>query len=126
MRTVLAILGLMAGLPIVSADADAQTVYVPHNGRVVAVPLPPSTPVGGGVPAGTSEGGFLRVDGLPSGSALAIDGRFIGTVDPSAGWIALPPGPHFIEVALPGAAGVIRFTVVTPAESDGYRVVPRP
>lgn len=126
MRMVLAILGLMAGLPIVVAEADAQTVYVPHNGRVVAVPLPPPAPPMGGVAAGMSEGGLFRVDGLPAGAALAIDGRVFGTVDPSAPWIALPPGPHVIEVALPGGTGVIRFTVVAPVESDGYRVVPRP
>jgi hypothetical protein len=121
---VLAILGLMAGLPILLAEAHAQTVYVPHSGRVVAVPLPPPAPVA--VPAGPIEGGLLRVDGLPAGAALAIDGRFFGTVDPSAGWIALPPGPHVIEVALPGGAGAIRLTVVTPVENDGYHVIPKP
>jgi hypothetical protein len=41
------------------------------------------------------------------------------------GWIALPPGPHFIDVRLPGGGGV-RLTVVAPAESSGYQVVPKP
>ena len=123
-RIALALLGLVAGLPICLAEADAQTIYVPHGGRVVAVPAPPA-PMG--VPAGSGDGGFLRVDGLPAGAVLAIDGRVMGAVPPSAGaWIALPPGPHFIEVALPGGAGAIRLTVVPPAESDGYQVVPRP
>jgi hypothetical protein len=125
MRTALAVLGLLAGLPICLAEVEAQTIYVPHRGSVVAVPLPPGAP--GAAPLAAGDGGVLRVDGLPAGAVLAIDGRPMGTMDPhAAAWITLPPGPHFIEVALPGGAGTIRMTVVTPAESDGYRVVPRP
>ena len=41
------------------------------------------------------------------------------------GWISLAPGPHFIDVALPGGAS-LRLTVVTPVESSGYQVVPKP
>ncbi len=57
---------------------------------------------------------------------LAVDGRALGgAAEVSGGWIALPPGPHFIDVALPGGAA-IRLTVVTPVESSGYQVVPKP
>jgi hypothetical protein len=120
-----ALAGVVAGLALGLVEAEAQTIYVPHGGRVVAVPVAPPAPTIPSMAAG--EGGMLRVDGLPAGAVLAIDGRVVGHVDPGAGaWVALPPGPHVVDVALPGGAGAIRFTVVTPAESDGYRVVPRP
>jgi hypothetical protein len=124
-RRALGLLGVVAGLAVGLAQVEAQTIYVPHAGRVVAVPVAPAAPT---IPSmATGEGGMLRVDGLPAGAVLAIDGRVLGPVDPGAGaWVALPPGPHFVDVALPGGAGAIRFTVVTPAESEGYRVVPRP
>ena len=74
----------------------------------------------------TTEGGALRVDVLPTGAALAIDGRpFGGPGDPAGQWIVLPPGPHAIDIALRGG-GVIRMMVVVPAESSGYHVVPKP
>jgi hypothetical protein len=124
-RSVLGLLGVVAGLGLGLAEAGAQTIYVPHGGRVVAVPVAPAAPLS--VPIAPGEGGLLRVDGLPAGAVLAIDGRVVGAADPGAGaWVALSPGPHFVDVALPGGAGAIRFTVVTPAESDGYRVVPKP
>lgn len=125
MKLVLAVLGLMAGLPISLADVEAQTVYVKQGGRVIAVPVAPVAPPVN-VTAAPGEGGLVRVDGLPAGAMLAVDGRAFGAAELSGGWIVLPPGPHFIEVALPGGTGAIRFTVVTPTESDGYQVVPKP
>lgn len=126
MRMVLAVLGLMAGLPI--PIADAQGVYVPHQGRVVAVPVVPgvaavATP---GLTLSPGDGGLLRIDGLPAGAMLAVDGRPLGGgTDVGGAWIELAPGPHVIDVSLPGG-GALRLTVVTPAERSGYQVVPKP
>ena len=124
MRMVLAVLGLLAGLPI--SFAEAQTVYVPHHGRTVAVPVVPAVPA---LPHGAvspGEGGLMRVDGLPAGAMLAIDGEpFGGGAAVGGAWITLPPGSHFIDVALPGG-GSIRLTVVTPVDKSGYHVVPKP
>ena len=124
MKLVLAVLGLMAGLPISFADAEAQSVYVPHGRRVVEMPLAAVPPPPGSMMAPPSDGGLVRIDGLPPGAALAVDGRLIGGAELASGWIVLTPGPHFIDVALPG--GSIRMTVVTPVESSGYQVVPKP
>jgi hypothetical protein len=124
MRMPLALLVLAAGLWTVTAEA--QTVFVPHGGRVVAVPLPPPAQGAPSSSPAPAEGGLVRVDGLPAGAMLAVDGRpFGGGADVGGAWIALPPGPHFIDVALPGA-GAIRLTVVTPVETSGYQVVPKP
>ena len=123
MRLGLALVVLVLGLS--GAVADAQTVFTRQGGRVIAVPLadlpttPTSTPV-------LAEGGTVRVDGLPAGAQVAVDGRPLGGPGELAGgWIVLPPGPHFIDVTLPGGQA-IRFTVVTPTESSGYQVVPKP
>ena len=123
MRLGLALVVLVLGLS--GAVADAQTVFTRQGGRVIAVPLadlpttPTSTPV-------LAEGGTVRVDGLPAGAVVAVDGRALGGPGGLAGgWIVLPPGPHFIDVTLPGGQA-IRFTVVTPTESSGYQVVPKP
>lgn len=127
MRTLLAVLGLLAGLPISMAEAEAQTVYVPHGGRVIAVPAPvvPAPPPPVSAMAPPADGGVVRIDGLPAGAVLAVNGRALGGAEVSGGWIVLPPGPHSIDVALPGG-GAVRFTVVTPVESSGYQVVPKP
>jgi hypothetical protein len=124
MRTCFAVLGLAAALSV--SVAEAQTVYVPHGGRVLAVPLagvaPP--PVSAMMPP--SDGGLVRIDGLPAGAMVAVDGRALGgAAELSGGFIVLPPGLHAIDVTLPGG-GALRFTVVTPVESSGYQVVPRP
>jgi hypothetical protein len=123
MRLGLALVVLVFGL--CGTVADAQTVFTRQGGRVIAVPLadlpttPTSTPV-------LAEGGTVRVDGLPAGAQVAVDGRALGGPGGLAGgWIVLPPGPHFIDVTLPGGQA-IRFTVVTPTESSGYQVVPKP
>src|SRR5688572_31414191 len=111
MKLVLTVLGLMAGLPLSFADAQAQSVYVPHGGRTVELPLTSvASPLTAMVPP--SDGGLVRIDGLPAGTALAVDGRLVGA-ELGGGWIVLSPGPHFIDVALPGG-GAIRLTVVTP------------
>ena len=74
----------------------------------------------------TIEGGAVRVDALPAGAVLAIDGQLRGGPGDVAGqWIVLAPGPHAIDIALRGG-GAIRVTVVVPAESSGYHVVPKP
>ena len=123
MRLGLALVVVVLGLS--GAVADAQTVFTRQGGRVIAVPLadlpttPTSTPV-------LAEGGTVRVDGLPTGAVVAVDGRALGGPGGLAGgWIVLPPGPHFIDATLPGGQA-IRFTVVTPTESSGYQVVPKP
>ncbi len=120
MRTLFAILALVGALAV--SAAEAQTVYVRQGGRLVAVAVPVEAP-----PAPTpSDGGLVRIDALPAGAAIAVDGRALGiAAEVSGGWITLPPGPHFIEVVLP-AGGALRFTVVTPGESSGYQVVPKP
>ena len=123
MRPGLALVVLVLGLS--GAVADAQTVFTRQGGRVIAVPLAdlPTTPTSMPVLA---EGGTVRVDGLPAGAVVAVDGRALGGPGGLAGgWIVLPPGPHFIDVTLPGGQA-IRFTVVTPTESSGYQVVPKP
>ena len=120
MRTCFAMLAVTAGLWC--SPAEAQTVYVPHGGRVVAVPIAAGAPS----EAAPTEGGLLRIDALPKGAVLSVDGRALGgPAELSGGWIALPPGPHFLDVALPGG-GAVRLTVTTPGESSGYQVVPQP
>ena len=95
-------------------------------GRVIAVPVAPAVPEPPTLATPPSEGGMVRVDGLPAGAAIAVDGRPLGgAAEISGGWISLAPGPHFIDVALPGGAS-LRLTVVTPVESSGYQVVPKP
>jgi hypothetical protein len=124
MRTLFALLGLAAGLSV--SVAEAQTVFVQHGGRVLAVPLAGvgEPPVSAMTPP--SDGGLVRVDGLPAGAMVTVDGRALGgAVELSGGWIVLSPGPHAIDVTLPGGAA-LRLTVVTPVESSGYQVVPRP
>lgn len=124
MKTFLALSMLVAGLSV--SVAQAQTVYVPHGGRVIAIPFVAGVPAAPMSSPSPAEGGLVRVDGLPAGAMLAVDGRALGgAAEVSGGWIALPPGPHFIDVALPGGAA-IRLTVVTPVESSGYQVVPKP
>jgi hypothetical protein len=120
MRILFAMLVLAAGLQ--ASVAEAQTVYVRQDGRLVAVPLTADVP-----PAPTpSDGGLVRIDGLPTGAMIAVDGRALGgAAEVSGGWIQLSPGPHFIDVALPGGSA-LRLTVVTPGESSGYQVVPKP
>jgi hypothetical protein len=57
---------------------------------------------------------------------LAMDGGVLGSAKDVVGrWIALPAGPHLLDVAFPGG-GAIRITVVTPVASSGYQVVPKP
>ena len=123
MRLGLALIVLVLGLSC--AVAEAQTVFTRHGGRLIEVPLadlpamPTSAPV-------LAEGGTVRVDGLPAGAVIAVDGRALGgSADLAGGWILLAPGPHFIDVMLPSGQA-IRFTVVTPVESSGYQVVPKP
>jgi len=126
MRWVFAVIVLALGVSV--SLLEAQTVFVPHGERVIAVPLVPALP---GTPPPVSamtppaEGGLVRIDGLPAGAVLSVDGHVLGGAEVGGGWIALPPGPHFLNVALPGGAA-IRFTVVTPVESSGYQVVPKP
>jgi len=125
MRLGLALVVLVLSLS--GAMAEAQTVFTRQGGRVIAVPLAdlPTTPASSSTPV-LAEGGSLRVDGLPAGALVAVDGRALGGPGGLAGgWIVLPPGPHFIDVTLPGGQA-IRFTVVTPTESSGYQVVPKP
>ena len=125
MTLVLALVAFVIGLSAVGAEA--QTIYVPRGEHVIGVPL-------GALPAATgptavptpAEGGLVRVDGLPAGAMVAVDGRPLGGgAELGGGWIVLAPGPHFFDVALPGGHA-IRFTVVTPVESSGYQVVPKP
>lgn len=128
MTLVLALVALVAGLSV--SVADAQTVYVPHGGRLIAVPLAGAAVAAASAPVPVpAEGGMLRVDGLPAGAAVTVDGHPLGGVkELSGGFIVLAPGPHFVEIALPGGHA-IRFTVVTsvtPVESSGYQVVPKP
>ena len=133
MKTFLLVVGLVAGVSIAVADAQAPgVVYVPHGAHVIAVPLAgamagtpatPPAPLPVSAMSPPAEGGLVRIDGLPQGAVLAVDGHVLG--DARGGWIVLPPGPHFLDVALPGG-GAIRVTVVTPVESAGYQVVPKP
>lgn len=134
MRTFLAVVLLVTCVSIAVADAQAPgVVYVPHGAHVIAIPLagamagapaaPPVPPPVAAMP-GPAEGGLVRIDGLPPGATLAVDGYTLGGGETRGGWIALPPGPHFLDVALPGG-GAIRLTVVTPVESSGYQVVPQ-
>jgi hypothetical protein len=119
------LLGVLLAVGVPSGLADAQpTIYVPHGRAIVALPAP------GGLPnldaLSSAEGVLVRIDGLPSGAVLAVDGGALGGAKDVVGrWIALPAGPHLLDVALPGG-GAIRITVVTPAASSGYEVVPRP
>jgi len=123
MTLLLALVALVGALTV--SVADAQTVYVPQGGRLIAVPIA-SVPVAAASTPVPAEGGMLRVDGLPPGAAVAVDGHPLGGArELSGGWIVLVPGPHFVEVAVPGGPA-IRFTVVTPVESSGYQVVPKP
>jgi len=123
MRLGLALVVLVLSLS--GAVAEAQTVFTRQGGRLVAVPLPDLPPDPTSAPV-LAEGGQVRVDGLPAGAKVAVDGRaFGGPADLAGGWIVLPPGPHFIDVMLPSGQA-IRFTVVTPVESSGYQVVPKP
>jgi len=133
MRAFVVALVVAAALSV--SVAEAQTVFVPHGGRVIAVPLVggvPGAPDAPSAPAPVSamplpaDGGLVRIDGLPKGAVLAVDGTPLGGAEVGGAWIALPPGPHFIDVALPGGGGAIRLTVVTPVESSGYQVVPKP
>ena len=118
------LLVVVAALP--GAVADAQTVYVRQGGRVIEVPFAVGIPSSSPTIAPPAEGGLVRVDGLPAGAGVTVDGhRLGGPAELAGGWIALPPGPHFIDVALPGGTS-IRLTVVTPVESSGYQVVPKP
>ena len=124
MRT--ALVGLILVTALTGAVAHAQTVYVPLRGRVIAVPVAPDMAEPPTVATTPSEGGMVRIDGLPTGAVLAVDGRALGAAtEVSGGWISLAPGPHFIDVALPGGTS-LRLTVVTPVESSGYQVVPKP
>jgi hypothetical protein len=123
MKLVLAVLGLMAGLPLSLAEAQAQSVYVPHGRRTVEVPLASVAP--GVTLSAPGDGGLVRIDELPAGAALAVDGQLVVGPALARGWITLSPGPHFIDVGLPGG-GAVRLTVVTPIETSGYQVVPKP
>lgn len=119
---------LVVGL-LSAAVASAQTVYTRQGGRVVEVPISSGGPVAPGVGAlpaePPAEGGMVRIDGLPAGASLSIDGQPLGgAAEVRGGWISLAPGPHFIDVALPGGTA-LRLTVVTPVESSGYQVTPR-
>lgn len=137
MRGILAVVLLAAGVFGGVAEAQAPgAVYVPYGGTVIAVPLggfvsgspgaPPVAPPVTTLPGLPPEWGLVRVDGLPPGAMLSIDGRPVGgTLEISGGWLALPPGPHLLDVTLAGGSA-IRFTVVTPVESSGYQVVPKP
>ncbi len=119
------LLGVLLAVGVPSGVADAQpTIYVPHGGAIVALPAPSGSPIMD-APSST-EGGLARIDGLPSGAVLAMDGGVLGSAKDVVGrWIALPTGPHLLDVALPGG-GTIRITVVTPVASGGYQVVPKP
>jgi hypothetical protein len=132
MRSILAAVVLAAGVSGGAAEAQGPgTVFVPRRGAVIAVPLGSTAPAPPPVPSGismlpSSEGGVIRIDGLPPGAVLAVDGQPVGgAAEVVGGWIALTPGPHLLEVALPGG-GAVRLTVITPVESSGYQVVPRP
>jgi hypothetical protein len=90
---------------------------------VPGVPGVPSAPT---VTVSPGAGGLFRIDGLPAGAMLVIDGRPAGGgTDVGGQWISLAPGPHVLDVTLPGGVAM-RLTVVTPVESSGYQVVPRP
>ena len=124
MILVLVLLAVLIGLP--GGHADAQSVYVPRGGKVIEVPLEALPVTGATVLPAPAEGGMVRVDGLPAGAMVAVDGRPLGgPAQLGGGWIVLAPGPHFFEVSLPGG-NAIRFTLVTPVDSSGYQVVPRP
>lgn len=125
MIRVLALVAVLIGLP--GVHAEAQSVYVPRRGgKVIEVPLG-ALPVTATTHLPTpAEGGMVRVDGLPNGAMVVVDGRALGgPAELGGGWIVLAPGPHFFDVALPGG-NAIRFTVVTPVETSGYQVVPKP
>ena len=125
MTPVLVLVAVMVGL--LAGRAEAQKIYVSRGGKVIEVPLAtmPAAAASNGLPA-PAEGGLVRVDGLPTGAIVAVDGRPLGgAAELGGGWIILSPGPHFFDVALPGGHA-IRFTVVTPVETSGYQVVPRP
>lgn len=124
MIRVLALVAVLIGL--MGVHAEAQSVYVPRGGKVVEVPLG-ALPVTATTQLPTpAEGGMVRVDGLPNGAMVVVDGRALGgPAELGGGWIVLAPGPHFFDVALPGGSA-IRFTVVTPVETSGYQVVPKP
>ena len=125
MTPVLVLVAVLVSL--LAGQAEAQKVYVSRGGKVIEVPLAtmPGAADTTALPA-PAEGGFVRVDGLPAGAMVTVDGRALGgAAELGGGWIVLAPGPHFFDVALPGGPA-IRFTVVTPVETSGYQVVPRP
>lgn len=119
------LLGVLLAVCVGSGVAEAQpTIYVPHGRAIVALPAPDDPPTTDA--QSLSEGGLVRIDGLPPGAVLAVDGSALGGAKDVVGrWIELPAGPHMLEVALPGS-GAIRVMVVTPDARSGYQVVPKP
>ncbi len=127
-----------------AAPASPAAPSVPSVPGRPATPAVPSAP-GHALPA---DWGFLDVDAGRSDAAVWVDGRLVGAgaAQDRGGrlLIALPPGPHRVDAALPGATprrvrveirpgrtAVVRWTaeaggVQTAEESPGggYLVVP--
>jgi len=102
--------------------AHAHVVYAPHGPHVVAVPLAPVAPEPTAAPAG--EPTAIRVDALPEGAHLLVDGRRVPAAGGAGALLLLAPGPHRVDVVLADGRA-IQLTVVVPAESAGYQVIPR-
>ncbi|HYE91913.1 MAG TPA: hypothetical protein VEA38_12870 [Terriglobales bacterium] len=102
--------------------AHAQVVYVPHGPNVVAVPIAPGAPEPSAAPAG--EPTAIRVDALPEGAHLLVDGQRVQAVRGAGALLVLAPGPHRVDVVLADGRA-IQLTIVVPTESSGYQVIPR-
>jgi hypothetical protein len=82
----------------ITAARPARTLDVRLSAEAAAPPLRPSTPATIGRPASTR--GSLQVDSRPSGAAVSIDGKPVGTTPLTVNDLA--PADYRIEMVLPG------------------------
>jgi hypothetical protein len=62
--------------------------------------------------------GLIRLDGVPDGAAVELDGRFWLTADDlDERWMALPKGEHRIAVTVGDARPVVRTIRIVPGRS---------